>query len=250
MRENRNIFSALYPLPSTLYPFCMMRPNGIIIAIDGPAGVGKSTVGKLVAGRLGYSFISTGKMYRALAWKALEKGISLGDDEKLAALAGSVKWEFTKGSGPEAGVSLDGRRLDLELSEESVSKASSGIARLAGVRLFMKDMQRQAGLDGGVVMEGRDIGTNVFPDAELKVYLDASPEARARRRFGQLMARGLAADYAEILSFIIKRDAQDSGRRNNPLKKAEDAHYLDSTAMPREKVVDAIVDLFKSSQPG
>ena len=209
-----------------------MRPNGIIIAIDGPAGVGKSTVGKLVAGRLGYSFISTGKMYRALAWKALEKGISLEDDGKLVALAGSVKWDFPKGSGPEADVSLDGRTLDLELSEERVSKASSGIARLAG----------------GVVMEGRDIGTNVFPDAELKVYLDASPEARARRRSGQLKAQGLGADYDEILDFIIKRDAQDSGRENNPLKKAEDAHYLDSTAMQREKVVDAIVDLVRSRE--
>ena len=227
-----------------------MRPNGIIIAIDGPAGVGKSTVGKLVAGRLGYSFISTGKMYRALAWKALEKGLSLEDDGQLVALAGSVKWAFPKGSGPEADVSLDGRRLDLELSEERVSKASSGIARLAGVRLFMKEMQRQAGLAGGVVMEGRDIGTNVFPDAELKIYLDASPEARAERRSGQLRAQGLEADHARILDFIIKRDAQDSGRANNPLRKAEDAHYMDSTSMPREQVVDAIVELYKISHPG
>src|SRR3989338_1713883 len=162
-----------------------MRANGLVIAIDGPAVVGKSTVGKLVASRLGYSFISTGKMYRALAWKALELGVSLEDD-----------------------VSLDGRVLVLELAEERVSRASSAIARFAGVRLFMKDMQRQAGLEGGVVMEGRDIGTNVFPDAELKVYLDASPEARARRREGQLKLQGLPANYAEILDFFIKRDAQ------------------------------------------
>ena len=227
-----------------------MRPDGIIIAIDGPAGVGKSSVGKLVAGRVGYSFISTGKMYRALAWKALETGLSLEDDEKLAALAGALKWDFPKGSGPEADVSLDGRRLGLELSEERVSKASSAIAKLAGVRLFMKAMQRQAGLGGGVVMEGRDIGTNVFPDAELKVYLDASPRARAERRSGQLREQGLEADYAQILDFIIKRDAQDSGRKNNPLTKAADAHYLDSTSMPREKVVDAIVQLFELARSG
>jgi cytidylate kinase len=227
-----------------------MRPNGIIIAIDGPAGVGKSTVGKMVAGRLGYSFISTGKMYRALAWKALETGVNLEDDEALVKLANSLKWDFPKSSGPEADVSLDGRRLDLELSEERVSKASSGIAKLAGVRLFMKGMQRAAGLSGGVVMEGRDIGTNVFPDAELKVYLDASPEARAERRSGQLRNQGLEADYAQILDFIIKRDAQDSNRKNNPLKKADDAHYLDSTVMPREKVVDEIVTLFKRFSAG
>ncbi len=223
-----------------------MRSDGIIVAIDGPAGVGKSTVGKLVAGRLGYRFISTGKMYRALAWKALETGAGLEDDEKLVALAGSLKWEFPRGSGPEADVSLDGRRLALELAEERVSKASSGIARLAGVRLFMRGMQREAGLNGGVVMEGRDIGTNVFPDAELKIYLDASPQARAARRTSQLRGQGLEADYAQILDFIIKRDAQDSGRKNNPLKKAEDAFYLDSTVMPRDKVVDAILELFRT----
>ena len=224
-----------------------MRANGIVIAIDGPAGVGKSTVGKMVAKRIGYSFISTGKMYRALAWKALANSFGLEDDEKLVALASSLRWEFPKGAGPEADVSLDGKVLALELSEESVSRASSAIAKLPGVRLFMKDMQRQAGLSGGVVMEGRDIGTNVFPDAELKVYLDASPEARARRRVGQLKEQGMPADHAQILDFIIKRDAQDSGRKNNPLRKADDAHYLDSTTVTRDAVVEAIVELFKAA---
>jgi CMP/dCMP kinase len=220
-----------------------MRRLGVVIAIDGPAGVGKSTVGKLVASRLGYRFISTGKMYRALAWKALELGLDLGGDAGLVALARSLRWEFPKGTGPEADVALDGQVLGRELAEERSGRAASAIATLSGVRLFMKDMQRQAGLDGGVVMEGRDIGTNVFPDAEVKVYLDASPEARADRRVEQLRRLGEPADRAEILAFIIKRDAQDSGRAVNPLKKAEDARYLDSTSIPREAVVDAIVAL-------
>jgi len=221
------------------------RPAGLVVAIDGPAGVGKSTVGKLVASRIGYSFISTGKMYRALAWKALETGLGLEDEAGLIALARRTDWKFPKGAGPEADVAVDGRRLDRELSDERVGRASSGIARLAGVRLFMKDMQRQAGLSGGVVMEGRDIGTNVFPDAELKVYLDASPQARAERRAAQLREQGLEADYGQILDFIIKRDAQDSGRANDPLRKADDAHYLDSTSVSREKVVETIVSLFR-----
>jgi cytidylate kinase len=221
-----------------------MRPEGVVVAIDGPAGVGKSTVGKLVAAGVGYRFISTGKMYRALAWQALERGLDLEIDDGLVKLALSLRWDFPRGAGPEADIRLDGRKLELELVEERVSKASSSIARLPGVRLFMKEMQRQAGLRGGVVMEGRDIGTNVFPDAELKIYLDASPEARARRRVGQLREQGLPADYDEILDFIKKRDAQDSGRAVNPLKKADDAHYLDSTALPRDQVVAAILDLF------
>jgi cytidylate kinase len=224
------------------------RPKGIVIAIDGPAGVGKSTVGKMVAARVGYSFVSTGKMYRALAWKALELGADLEDDAGLVALARRLDWAFPKGAGPDADVALDGRRLDREITDERVGKASSGIARLAGVRLFMKEMQRQAGLDGGVVMEGRDIGSNVFPDAELKVYLDASPQARAERRAQQLRAQGLEADFDQILDFIVKRDAQDSGRKNNPLVKAPDAHYLDSTSVPRDKVVDAIVELFERAR--
>jgi cytidylate kinase len=219
------------------------RSKGIIIAIDGPAGVGKSTIGKMVAARLNYSFISTGKMYRALAWKALTSGASLENEDALIKLARAVKWELKPSGTPEPQLCVDGRPLDLEITDEAVGKASSAVSKFAGVRGFMCEMQRAIGVEGGVVMEGRDIGTNVFTDAELKIYLDASPEARAGRRVGQLRAQGLEADRAAILDFIIKRDSQDSQRKNNPLKRAEGGHYIDSTKLDRDQVVKEILRL-------
>lgn len=224
-----------------------MRKNGIVIALDGPAGVGKSTVGKRIASEVNYKFVSTGKMYRALAWKALQTGTALNDEQALLSLADSVSWTFPRGEGPEADVVLDGKVLRGELITEEVSRASSAVAVLPGVRSLMKTMQQKAGADGGVVMEGRDIGTNIFPDAELKIFLDASAEARASRRVGQLKAQGLEADYNEILAFIKKRDYQDSTRKINPLKKADDAVYLDSTNLSQDQVVEKITLLFQKA---
>lgn len=224
----------------------LKRKNGIIVAIDGPAGAGKSTVGKMVAERLNYGFLSTGMMYRALAWKALELGLDMADEDALMKLAEKMKWSFARSAGSELLVSIDGCALTREITTERVGKATSALALLARVRVFMCGMQRAAGVEGGLVMEGRDIGTNVFPDAELKIYLDASPEARALRRFSQLLEQGLAADYSRILDFIIKRDAQDCRRKNNPLKKPEDGFYLDSTSITREQAVGEILKLCRS----
>lgn len=224
-----------------------MRKNGIVIALDGPAGVGKSTVGKRIASEVNYKFVSTGKMYRALAWKALQTGTALNDEQALLSLADSVSWTFPRGEGPEADVALDGKVLRGELITEEVSRASSAVAVLPGVRSLMKTMQQKAGADGGVVMEGRDIGTNIFPDAELKIFLDASAEARASRRVGQLKAQGLEADYNEILAFIKKRDYQDSTRKINPLKKADNAVYMDSTNLSQDQVVERIILLFRKA---
>jgi len=221
-----------------------MKRKKFVVAIDGPAGVGKSSVGKNVASALGYKFISTGKMYRALAWKALEAGIDLKDEEELVNAAEAADWTFPEGEGPEADVALDGKVPGDALIQEKVSRASSVIAVLPRIRAFMKKMQRRAGENGGVVMEGRDIGTNVFPDAEIKIFLDASPEARAERRYKQLKSRNEPADYGEILGFIIERDKQDSTRALNPLKKAEDAYYLDSTGLDQKQVTERIVEVF------
>jgi cytidylate kinase len=219
------------------------RAKGIIVAIDGPAGVGKSTVGRAVAARLKYRFISTGKMYRALAWKALASGARLDDEKALLLLATSAKWELKPSDTPEPRLCLDGVSLDREITDENVAKASSAVSKFAGVRAFMRDMQRCMGAEGGVVMEGRDICTNVFPDAEVKLYLDASPQARAGRRVRQLTALGLQADHAAILAFILERDEQDSRRKNNPLKRSEDGHYIDSTGLDQGQVVEEILRL-------
>jgi len=222
-----------------------MRKNGIIIAIDGPAGVGKSSVGKSLALRINYKFLSTGKMYRALAWKALKNKLNIEDENLMLDLANNSNWEFVYKVPPEPIIYLDGIPLDKELTDEEIGKATSSIARLLKVRNFMVLKQREIGKDGGFVMEGRDIGTNVFPDAELKIYLDASSQARALRRVKQLKYSGIEANYNEILEMIEKRDYQDSLRKYNPLKKASDSIYLDSTNMSQDDVCQKIYELYK-----
>lgn len=223
----------------------IMRENGIIIAIDGPAGVGKSSVGKAVAAKINYKFISTGKMYRALAFKAVRGGLDMENGELMLRTAENSSWEFKYGSGVEPVLHLDGLPLDKELSDEEVGKASSAVSKLLQVRNFMVAKQREIGARGGFIMEGRDIGTNVFPDAELKIFLDASPEARAERRVRQLEGQGIRSDYGQILDMIRKRDAQDSRRKHNPLKKAPDGVYIDSTGITQEEVCRKILSLYE-----
>ena len=223
----------------------MQRKNGILIAIDGPAGVGKSTVGKAIAQELGYSFINTGEMYRALAWKLLKLGVNPADEAAVARLARESKWDFVKGSGVALRTLIDSQDPGVELRSEAASKTSSAIAKQAQVRSLMKEMQRALGEGGGIVMEGRDIGTAVFPDAELKIYLDASPEERSRRRVRQLEEEGYKADYAEILSGIISRDRNDSGRALAPLKKAQDSVVMDTSTLSLDEVTASLMTVVK-----
>ena len=221
----------------------MTRRKGLVIAMDGPAGVGKSTVGNLVAKSLGYKFINTGEMYRALTWKALEDGLDLNDNEKVLALAKSLKWEFKPMD--EGGTTLktfiDGTGVTLQIREERVSVNSSLVAGNPGVRKFLSKLQRDLGEGGAIVMEGRDITTNVFPDADVKIYLDASPEERADRRYRQLKAAGQEADRDKILAAILKRDLNDLKREINPLKQAPDALVIDSTKLTMHQVADKIL---------
>lgn len=219
------------------------KRKGLVIAMDGPAGVGKSTVGNLVAKSLGYTFINTGEMYRALTWKALELKADLDDQGLVTDLAKKLTWEFKP---VEEGATalktwIDGEVVTGQIREERVSVNSSRVAANPGVRKFLSRLQRELGEGGAIVMEGRDITTHVFPDADVKIYLDASPEERADRRYRQLKAAGQEADRDKILAAILKRDLNDIKREINPLKQAADALVVDSTKLTLHQVADKIL---------
>ena len=230
----------------------MSRRKGLVIAMDGPAGVGKSTVGGLVAKSLGYKFINTGEMYRALTWKALEEGLDLNDNQAVLALAKGLDWEFKpiEEGGATLKTFIDGSGVTIQIREERVSVNSSLVAANPGVRKFLSKLQRDLGKEGAIVMEGRDITTNVFPDADVKIYLDASPEERADRRYRQLKAAGQEADRSAILAAILKRDLNDLKREINPLKQAPDAMVIDSTRLTLHQVADKILRRIRRGAKG
>ena len=214
----------------------------LIIAIDGPSGSGKSTASQELARRLGYLYLDTGAMYRAAALLARRRGIALDDAEALTRMCAGLQVRLV----------LDQGRMRTLLGEEDVSEAirtpemSQGASQVSAqrpVRERMWQLQRELGREGGVVAEGRDIGTVVFPEAEFKFYLDASPEERARRRYEELKAKGLAKDYAATLREIQSRDQHDQQRALAPLRPAKDAVIIDSTALSSEEVVEVMLRL-------
>lgn len=222
--------------------------SAYIIAMDGPAGVGKSTVGNLVAKELGYHFINTGEMYRALTWRALEDKLDLSDQAVVAALAKRIAWEFKPtDEGTTLKTYIDGQGVTTQIRDERVSASSSVIAANKGVRKFMCRLQRKLGEKGGIVMEGRDITTHVFPDADFKIYLDASIEERADRRYRQLKAAGHDADRNKIKEAILKRDLNDLKREINPLTQAADAIVIDSTNLSMHDVALMILRAIRSA---
>lgn len=210
------------------------RPRGLVVAIDGPSGAGKSTAGRALAARLGYTFLDTGAMYRALALLALRRGSALDDERALAALAAGVDIGFA----PGGAVLLDGEDVTAAIRTRDVSAAASRVSVHRGVRREMAGRQREMGRAGGVVLDGRDIGTAVFPDAEVKFYLDADPRRRAVRRQRELAAAGTGADVDVIEHEIRARDRADSTRSDSPLTRADDAIVLDTTLMDRAEVVE------------
>jgi cytidylate kinase len=219
----------------------------LVVAIDGPSGAGKSTAGRALADRLGYTFIDTGAMYRAVAWKALQQGLSLDAAESLGQLAAEARIELL-GSRPR--VFVDAVEVTDVIRTREVSQAASRISAHSAVRRALVARQRELGQTGGVVMDGRDIGSVVFPDADLKFYVDASSRQRAERRQRELAATGVAADVDTIEGEIRERDQADSTRVDSPLRRTADAEYLDTTSLSPDEVVERLVRAVEDVRAG
>lgn len=218
----------------------------MIIAIDGPSGAGKSSVAKAVAKKLGFSCLDTGAMYRAVAWQALQNGTALDDAEALGAIARGYDIEFGHAPGEPVPkrVFIGGAEVTEAIRTAEIDRAVSPVSAVPAVREALVEQQRRIGRAGNYVVEGRDIGTVVFPEAETKVFLTASDEERARRRVLQNAERGVGStDYEEVLADLIRRDEADSSRAASPLRAAEDASRIDSTAHSMEEVIGMICAL-------
>jgi cytidylate kinase len=212
----------------------------LIIAIDGPSGAGKSTLAKRLAKALEFVYLDTGAMYRALALKVLRQGIDLADDARLAELIGATEIDLNEKCG-KMEVLLDGADVAAEIRTPEVSQMASKVSALRAVRTRMLELQREMGRRGNVVAEGRDIGTVIFPEAEVKIFLDASVSERARRRYDEFIASGRAVDLVETLREIEERDKRDSERDLAPLRKAEDALMIDSSRVTAEEVAALVL---------
>jgi cytidylate kinase len=213
----------------------------VTVAIDGPAASGKSTVGEALAQRLGYLYFDTGVMYRAVTWAALERGIPIEDEEAVTALAEQLRIEVTGptvADGRQYTVLADGVDVTWAIRTPAVDANVSPVSAYAGVRRALVAQQRRVAAGVAVVMVGRDIGTVVLPDADLKIYLDATVEERARRRWREMEERGKEADYRAVLASMQRRDQIDSSRDVSPLRAAEDAALIDTTNLGIDQVVD------------
>jgi len=224
------------------------QTSASIIAIDGPAASGKSTLGRILAEKLGYLFFDTGVMYRAITWLALDRRMNLTDESAITKLAEEAQIDVrppSKDDGRALDILCEGRDITWDTRAAEVDANVSIVSAYAGVRRALSAHQRRIGLRGRVVMVGRDIGTVVLPEAGLKVYLDASAEERAKRRYNEVTQRGEKADYEEILQKVIERDRIDSTRAVAPLRPADDAVILDSDKLNIEEVFARVMEMCK-----
>jgi cytidylate kinase len=218
------------------------RARGLIVAIDGPAGAGKSTTARLLAARLGYALLDTGAIYRSMALRARERGVGWDDGPGVAALAEGIDIVFRLDGGVNH-VTLNGHDVTAAIRTPEMSDGASRVSALPEVRAALLGLQRRIGAPGGVVVEGRDIGTVVFPDAEAKFFLTANTDERARRRVAELTAAGKAVDAAQTRAEIVARDTRDSTRAAAPLRKADDAIEIDSSTLSADAVVARMADI-------
>jgi cytidylate kinase len=209
---------------------------GLIIAIDGPSGAGKGTVARALAKALGYRHVDTGAMYRAVGWRVLDRGLPLTDEDVVVGVAEGAAFDLAEGR-----VSIDGHDVTAEIRTPEIDRAASAVARLPRVRAALVARQRAMGAGGGIVMEGRDIGTTVFPDANVKVYLDASPEERARRRANDPAHASHGSSLDQVASALRSRDT-DRTRAASPLVVAPDAHVIDTTGLEPDEVVRHVLE--------
>jgi len=218
----------------------------MIIAIDGPAGAGKSTVAKILAKKLGFLYIDTGAMYRALTLKVLENNVSINDEASIIQLAQGVKIDLRNNPDGPLTVILDGKDVSLAIRQVRITEFVSDVAKIKEVRQVLVKMQRELGQKGNCVLDGRDIGTVVFPDAQKKFFIDASANERANRRFKELNGLGQKVAQDVVAADLAHRDKIDSTRAASPLRQAPDAIYIDTTNLSIEQVVDKMFNLCKN----
>jgi len=219
--------------------------KGLIIAIDGPAASGKSTTAQLLAKKLGYLYIDTGAMYRACALKAKKMGIDINDEESIRNLLDFIDIRIENDNSKNR-ILLDGEDVSEDIRADDISSLASAISAIPAVRYKMVELQRKMGEKGSVILDGRDIGTFVFPDAEVKFFLTASPEIRAKRRWLELQQKGIDKNFSEVLADLVKRDNNDSQRALAPLKKAEDAIEIDTSNMTIEEQTETLYKIILS----
>jgi len=220
--------------------------NTLRVALDGPAGAGKSTVAKRVARALGVTYVDTGAMYRAITWKAQQEQIDPTDEAALTVLANSVKIDF-KPTEQGQDVFLDGKDITEEIRSREVTNGVSAISAVPAVRVAMVNLQREMAERTGVLMDGRDIGTVVLPHASVKIWLTASAQERAQRRYDELIEKGQTVDFEQLKTEIERRDEYDSTREHSPMKKAEDAIVVDTTGLTIDEVVERILHICRAA---
>jgi cytidylate kinase len=225
----------------------MMTSKGLVVAIDGPAGSGKTTVARKVAQGLGYTLVDTGALYRCVALAVAESSQKVQNNVAVAKIASEIEVEFERG-GLSDRVWLWGKEVTKQIRTPQISQKASKISAIPELRKALLGIQRNMGAQGRVVFEGRDIGTVVFPEAEIKLFLDAAPEIRAKRRFIELERKGINDTYEETLAEVIQRDHRDRSRTVAPLRPADDATLIDTSHMSVDQIVESIIEMTKNVQ--